>query len=92
VQKSGGVEVNISGQQRTEIKQVIKTENVQPVEHVTFDVDVGTSIPHSVHLYRLPPRIVRLVPAYDGYEYFVLADGRIVIVDPDSYDIVYILA
>ncbi|MBN9069895.1 MAG: DUF1236 domain-containing protein, partial [Rhizobiales bacterium] len=82
VQKNGGVNVNISGEQRTEIRQVIKTENVEPVEHVTFDVDVGTSIPHSVHLHRLPPRIVKLVPAYEDYEYFVLADGRIVIVDP----------
>jgi hypothetical protein len=92
VQNNGGVDVNISGEQRTEIKQVIKTENVEHVEHVTFNVDVGTSIPHSVHLHRLPPKIVKLVPAYDGYEYFVLADGRIVIVDPDSYEIVYILA
>jgi hypothetical protein len=59
---------------------------------VTFDVDVGTSIPHSVHLHRLPPKIVKIVPEYESYEYFVLADGRIIIVDPDSYEIVYILA
>lgn len=91
VQKNGGVNVNVTTEQKTEIRQVIKTEDVQPVEHVTFDVDVGTSIPHSVHLHRLPPRIVKIVPAYEDYEYFVLADGRIVIVDPDSYDIVYIL-
>jgi hypothetical protein len=92
VQKNGGVNVNVTTEQKTEIRQVIKTENVEPVEHVTFDVDVGTSIPHSVHLHRLPPRIVKIVPAYEAYEYFVLADGRIVIVDPDSYEIVYILA
>lgn len=92
VRKNGGVNVNVTTEQKTEIRQVIKTEDVQPVEHVTFHVDVGTSIPHSVHLHRLPPRIVKIVPAYEDYEYFVLADGRIVIVDPSSYDIVYILA
>jgi len=92
VQKNGGVNVNVTTEQKTEIRQVIKTQSVQPVEHVTFDVDVGTSIPHSVHLHRLPPRIVKIVPAYEDYEYFVLADGRIVIVDPNSYEIVYILA
>jgi len=92
VQKNGGANVNVTAEQKTEIRQVIKTESVQPVEHVTFDVDVGTSIPHSVHLHRLPPRIVEIVPAYEDYEYFVLADGRIVIVDPNSYEIVYILA
>jgi hypothetical protein len=92
VQKNGGVNVNVTTEQKTEIRQVIKTEDVQPVDHVTFDVDVGTSIPHSVHLHRLPPKIVKIVPEYESYEYFVLADGRIVIVDPDSYEIVYILA
>jgi hypothetical protein len=92
VQKNGGVDVNVTTEQKTEIRQVIKTEDVQPVEHVTFNVDVGTSIPHSVHLHQLPPRIVKIVPAYEDYEYFVLADGRIVIVDPNSYEIVYILA
>ncbi|TIU54111.1 MAG: DUF1236 domain-containing protein, partial [Mesorhizobium sp.] len=40
---------------------------------------------------RLPARIVKIVPAYEYYEYFVLADGRIVIVDPDTYKIVLIL-
>jgi hypothetical protein len=92
LQKNGGVNVNVTTEQKTEIRQVIKTEDVQPVEHVTFDVDVGTSIPHSVHLHRLPPKIVKIVPEYESYEYFVLADGRIIIVDPDSYEIVYILA
>jgi hypothetical protein len=92
VQKNGGVNVNVTAEQQTEIRQVIKTESVQPVEHVTFDVDVGTDIPHSVELHTLPPRIVKIIPAYESYEYFVLADGRIVIVDPDTYKIVYILA
>jgi len=92
VQKNGGTTVNVTSEQRTEIRQVVKTENVEPVEHVTFDVDVGSSIPHSVHLYRLSPRIVSIVPEYRDYEYFVLADGRIVIVDPDTYEIVTILS
>lgn len=92
VQKNGGVDVKVSAEQRTEIKQVITENHVQPVEHVNFEINVGTSIPHTVHLHQLPPRIVKLVPGYEGYEYFVLADGRIIIVDPDSYEIVYVLA
>jgi hypothetical protein len=92
VQKNGGTTVNVTSEQRTEIRQVVKTENVEPVEHVTFDVDVGSSIPHSVHLHRLSPRVVSIVPEYRDYEYFVLADGRIVIVDPNTYEIVTILS
>jgi hypothetical protein len=34
---------------------------------------------------------VEIVPAYEGYSYFVLADGRIVIVEPDTLEIVVIL-
>jgi Protein of unknown function (DUF1236) len=82
--------INVTDQQRTEIKQVITETKVEPAQ-VDFDVNVGVAIPKKVHLYKLPPRIVKLVPSYEGYEYFVLADGRIVIVEPDTMKVVYIL-
>jgi len=31
------------------------------------------------------------VPAYEGYRFFLLADGRTVIVDPHALTIVYII-
>ncbi|TPK71111.1 DUF1236 domain-containing protein [Mesorhizobium sp. B2-3-3] len=83
---------NVTVEQKTEITQVIKETKVQPVANVDFDVSVGVEIPrHKIRLHRLPARIVKIVPAYESYEYFVLADGRIVIVDPDSLKIVLIL-
>src|SRR5262249_40245001 len=82
--------INVTDQQRTEIKQVITETKVEPAQ-VDFDVNVGVAVPKKVHLHRLPARIVKLVPSYERYEYFVLADGRIVIVEPDSLKIVYIL-
>jgi hypothetical protein len=88
---TGNTNIKITDEQRTEIRQVITETHVQPVERPDFNITVGTSIPHTVHLHRLPPRIVELVPDYRDYEYFVLADGRIVIVDPNTYEIVYIL-
>lgn len=45
-----------------------------------------------VKLRPLPTRIVKIVPRYEGYLFFVLADGRIVIVEPSSLEIVVILA
>ncbi len=83
--------VNVTVQQRTEIRQVIQEVQVAPVKEVDFSVSVGTAIPKRVHLERLPPRIVKIVPAYAGYRFFLLADGRIVIVDPDALTIVYII-
>ncbi|WP_192254284.1 DUF1236 domain-containing protein [Mesorhizobium silamurunense] len=83
---------NVTVEQKTQITQIIHETHVQPVASVDFDISVGVEIPrHKIRLHRVPARIVKIVPAYESYEYFVLADGRIVIVDPDTYTIVAIL-
>ncbi|MBB3590765.1 hypothetical protein FHX08_001109 [Rhizobium sp. BK529] len=84
--------VNITTEQQTEIRQSLKDVHVAPVKETDFDIAVGTAVPKKVHLATLPARIVKIVPEYKGYRYFVLADGRIVIVDPSSLQIVYIIA
>ncbi|WP_084465816.1 MULTISPECIES: DUF1236 domain-containing protein [unclassified Aminobacter] len=48
-------------------------------------------VPRTIELRPLPPRIVEIVPAYEGYEFFLLPDGRIVIVEPDTPKVVYVL-
>lgn len=83
--------VNISVEQKTEIREVVKEVRVEPVREVDFTVSVGTSIPRKFTLEPLPQRIVEIVPQYAGYRFFILADGRIVIVDPAAYTIVYII-
>ncbi|RWD61630.1 MAG: DUF1236 domain-containing protein [Mesorhizobium sp.] len=83
---------NVTVEQKTQITQIIHETHVQPVRDVTFDISVGIEIPrHKIRLHRVPARIVKIVPAYEDFLYFVLADGRIVIVDPDTYKIVVIL-
>ncbi|RWM77221.1 MAG: DUF1236 domain-containing protein [Mesorhizobium sp.] len=83
---------NVTVEQKTEITQILKQEKVEPVADVDFDIAVGVEVPRQkIKLRRLPPRIVEIVPAYESYEYFVLADGRIVIVDPGTLKIVLIL-
>ncbi|MEO5323293.1 DUF1236 domain-containing protein [Mesorhizobium sp. CC13] len=84
--------VNVTVEQKTEITQVIKETQVAPVT-VNFDVAVGVAVPQTVKvkLRPLPVRIVKIVPAYEGYLFFLLADGRIVIVEPSTLKIVVIL-
>ena len=65
--------------------------NARPA-HVNFTVNVGVAVPSTVELYPLPPRIVRLIPRYRGYEFFLLPDGRIVIVEPRTLKIVFIIS
>ncbi|RCW87930.1 DUF1236 domain-containing protein [Phyllobacterium bourgognense] len=84
--------INVTAEQKTEIKQVITETKAEPVRDVNFEVNVGVAVPRTIELQPLPPRIVKLVPRYEGYRYFLLADGRIVIVDPDSLEIVVIIA
>lgn len=82
--------IDISTEQRTEITQVFRSEKVDRID-VDFEVNVGVVVPRTVTLRSLPARVIEIVPAYRGYEYFVLADGRIIIVEPGTLKVVYIL-
>lgn len=83
--------VNITSDKQTTIRQTITRENITPVRDVNFSISVGVAVPRTVELRPLPTRVVEIVPQYRGYRFFVLADGRIVIVRPETYEIVYII-
>jgi hypothetical protein len=51
-------------------------------------IGVGAVIPAAtIELHPLPSDIVALVPAYEGYLYFVLDDGTILIVEPETLEV-----
>jgi hypothetical protein len=81
--------IDLSAEQQTELRTVLM-QDVRPVEG-EFEISVGSSAPDTIELLPLPPRFVEVVPQYEGYRYFVLADGRIVIVQPDTLEVVYIM-
>ena len=85
------VEVDISTEQQTEIRTVIQEVQVEPVAEVDFDVSIGSSAPDTITLTPLPARVIEIVPQYAGFLFFILPDGRIVIVAPSTLEIVYIL-
>jgi uncharacterized protein DUF1236 len=60
------------------------------VDHVTFNLSVGTAVPRSVHIVAVPQTIIEIQPTWRGYEYFMVGD-QIVIVDPRSMEIVAVL-
>jgi Protein of unknown function (DUF1236) len=64
--------------------------NVTPLSNVNFSISVGTAIPATVDLVELPPEVVRIVPAYRGYRYFVVRN-QIVIVEPSTRKIVTVI-
>jgi len=81
----------ISSEQKTRIKQHIGDLRVGRVDNVNFSISVGTRIPRTVTLHPLPAVIVDVVPAWRRYRYILVRD-EIVIIDPDTYTIIPVVA
>jgi len=93
--RSPGAGVTLSSEQRSRIREAILQQHNRPrTARADFDVRVGGRIPRDrlrfVDLEPLPQTIVQVEPAWQGYLYFLIGD-EIVVVDPDSLEIVAIL-
>jgi hypothetical protein len=88
---SGGANVKLSEQQRTQIKDiVVKDRDVARVDHVDFNISVGVAVPRTVHVEVLPADVVTIVPEYRGFDYIIVGD-QLLIIDPNTMEIVAIL-
>ncbi len=83
--------VKLSQTQRTKIQSIVGRSSGARVSNVHFDVSVGVKIPSDVHVVVLPERIVEVVPEFRGYDYIIVGDN-ILIIDPDTHEIVDIIA
>lgn len=86
-----GSVANITSEQRTKIKSVFENHHVAPARDIGVAVNVGVVIPRSVHVYPIPEDIVTIVPDYSGYDYFMIDDSHVAIVDPDTLEVVDII-
>ena len=78
-------------EKRTEIVSAIRSEtSIKETTNVNFNISVGTRVPSSVTFYPLPSRIVEIYPQWRGYR-VILVKGRYVIVQPETYEIVYVI-
>jgi hypothetical protein len=85
--------VNLSTEQRTKITSTIKSRSTEyrPVTNVNFSISVGARVPRSgVTLYTLPTEVVAVYPAWRGYK-FILVNDEIVVVDPNTFEIVAVI-
>jgi hypothetical protein len=85
-----GASAKLTTEQRTKITTVIRSEHVQPVTNVNFNVSVGTRIPRDISYHALPSEVVTIYPEWRGYNY-VLVREQIVVIDPQTFEIVAIL-
>ncbi len=88
----GGVRggARLAGAERGRFVDTIRREHVSAIDHVDFDMNVGVIVPDRYHYYPLPEDIVSFVPQYRGY-YFLVAEGDILIIDPDTHRIVDVI-
>jgi hypothetical protein len=86
-----GAKVQLSQSQRTRIHSILgKSEAASVRTNVNFNIAVGVAIPRDVHVEVLPEDVVEVVPQYEGYDYIIVGD-QILIIDPDSDEIVAII-
>lgn len=69
------------------VRDAIRGLGVHELAHVAFALDVGTHVPHDVDLRPLPPAVISIYPDYRGYD-FILVHGDIIVIDPETYEIV----
>ncbi|HLL26819.1 MAG TPA: DUF1236 domain-containing protein [Xanthobacteraceae bacterium] len=82
--------VQLSAQQREKIHTTILGQKAGHTTDVKFEVSVGARVPRTVRFYPLPLEIVEIVPEYRGYDYVLVGD-EIVIIDPNTLEIVAVL-
>lgn len=80
----------LTTEQRSKITTVIRQQKVEPVS-LNISVRIGARVPSHVHFYPLPVQVVEIYPQWRGYRYILVGD-EIVIVDPDTYMIVAVIA
>jgi len=86
-----GAGAKLSTEQRTQITTVIRDEHVAPSTNVNFAISVGTRVPREgIELHALPSRVVTIYPEWRSYRYILVRD-EIVIIDPNTYEIVAVL-
>ncbi len=88
---SRGAPVQLSQTQRTKIQAIIGHSSAARVTNVNFNVEVGVAIPRTVHVEVVPEDIVAVVPQFEGFDYTIVGD-KILIIDPDTLEIVDIIA
>lgn len=89
--RPSGSLTRLDSEKRSEVQSVFRTHRSEAiVEDIDIDVNIGVSVPRTVVLHEVPQEVIVLVPDYRAYKYFIY-DDQVVVVDPDTLEIVDIL-
>lgn len=82
--------VDLTGDKKDRVKTSFKSEQVKKITNVNVDISVGRRLPRDWEYHAVPSAVIEIVPEYRGYRYAYVED-RYVIVDPNTYEVVYVL-
>ncbi len=81
--------VSLTTEQRTTVRNTVINTGPK-VTSVNFNISVGTVVPRTVRVVRVPQTLVTINPEWRDYMYFVYAD-EVIIVEPRTLKIVAVL-
>lgn len=81
----------LSAEHHAKIWEAVRGEKAAPFTGARFSMTVGEAVPQTVHLNRLPARVIEFAPQYRGYEYIQVGE-EILIVDPRTHRIMAVIA
>lgn len=87
---AAATKVDVSSDQRTKLTGVVKKVQIREVATINVPVSVGSVLPSSVELVTVPAEIISIVPTFSSYR-AIRVGGRILIVEPDTRRIVFII-
>jgi hypothetical protein len=80
----------LSAEHHAKVWEAVRGEKAARFSGARFSITVGEAVPQTVHLNRLPARVIEFAPQYRGYEYVLVGD-EILIVDPRTHRIVAVI-
>jgi hypothetical protein len=85
-----GDPVNLSQDQRTQVRERFTSHREARVSNVNFSINIGAPVPRRIRSQTIPADILAIVPQYRAYRYFIVEE-RVVIVHPTRYVIVEVI-
>lgn len=82
--------LQLSEDQRQQLKQIIAKQNAPREDKVDFEVMIGSAVPKQAQLQDIPPEVTQLMNGYWGDQYLIAGDSMI-IVDQHSRRVVAIV-
>lgn len=83
-------QVQLTGEKADKVRSAFSSVNVKQESNINVNISIGSRLPSTLHFHPVPVAVAELVPEYRDFV-FIMVEGRFVIVEPRTYEIVTII-